>query len=60
MAIMRSMVANGYGYSLANIQPKSGVSADGKALRFEPLAEPIRPLRMRLTAAQTSYDTSTL
>nr|WP_095588245.1 LysR family transcriptional regulator [Actibacterium ureilyticum] len=48
MAVMRSMVANGYGYSIANIRPLSDRSPDGKPLCFVPLIEDARPMRMGL------------
>ncbi|KUP90826.1 LysR family transcriptional regulator [Tritonibacter horizontis] len=48
MAVMRSLVANGFGYSIANIRPLSNVSPDGKPLKFIPLRRPARPMRMGL------------
>ncbi|WP_333827636.1 LysR family transcriptional regulator [Pararhodobacter sp.] len=52
MAVMRSLVANGYGYSIANVRPLSDQSPDGKPLRFIPLSGPVRALRMGLLMAQ--------
>ena len=34
MAVMRSLVANGFGYSIANIRPLNDMSPDGKPLKF--------------------------
>lgn len=48
MAVMRSLVANGFGYSMANIRPLNDLSPDGKPLRFIPLQQPARPMRMGL------------
>jgi DNA-binding transcriptional LysR family regulator len=48
MAVMRSLVANGFGYSIANIRPLNDLSPDGKPLRFIPLQQPARPMRMGL------------
>ncbi|MGB3148388.1 MAG: LysR family transcriptional regulator [Paracoccaceae bacterium] len=48
MAVMRSLVANGFGYSIANVRPLSGLSPDGKPLKFIPLKQPARPMRMGL------------
>jgi len=38
MEVMRSLVANGFGYSIANIRHTSERAPDGKLLRFVPLA----------------------
>lgn len=48
MAVMRSLVANGFGYSIANVRPLNRVSPDGKELRFIPIRGRVRPLRMGL------------
>jgi len=48
MAVMRSLVANGFGYSIANVRPLNDCSPDGKPLKFIPLAGPVRPMRMGL------------
>lgn len=48
MAVMRSLVANGYGYGIANIRPLSDHSPDGKPLRFIPLIGDLRPMVMGL------------
>lgn len=52
MAVMRSLVANGYGYSIANVRPLNDHSPDGKPLRFIPISGPVRPMRMGLLMAQ--------
>lgn len=46
MAVMRSLVANGFGFSVANIRPHSDLSPDGRALSFIPLKGTPRPLRL--------------
>ncbi|MEP2628216.1 MAG: LysR family transcriptional regulator [Hyphomicrobiales bacterium] len=46
MAVMRSLVANGFGFSVANIRPHSDLSPDGRALSFIPLEGGLRPLRL--------------
>lgn len=48
MAVMRSLVANGFGYGIANIRPHSDLSPDGRKLRFIPLTGPVRPMEMGL------------
>lgn len=44
MAVMRSLVANGFGFSVANIRPHSDLSPDGRALCFIPFEGAPRPL----------------
>lgn len=52
MAVMRSLVGNGFGYSIANVRPLNDRAPDGRPLRFVPLAGPVRALRMGLLTAQ--------
>jgi DNA-binding transcriptional LysR family regulator len=44
MAVMRSLVANAFGFSVANIRPQSDLSPDGRELRFIPLEGSPRPM----------------
>jgi DNA-binding transcriptional LysR family regulator len=60
MAVMRSLVANGYGYSIANVRPLSSRAPDGGKLRFIPLTGDVRPLRMGMVMARGADRTSTL
>lgn len=46
MAVMRSLVANGFGYSIVNVRPLNDIAPDGKPLRFIPLAGNPRPMNM--------------
>lgn len=48
MAVMRSLVANGFGFAVANIRPFSDLSPDGRPLRFVPLKGEQRPMRLGL------------
>ena len=48
MAVMRSLVANGFGYSIINIRPLSDRAPDGRKLRFLPLTGDVRPMRLGL------------
>ncbi|HEX9858632.1 MAG TPA: LysR family transcriptional regulator [Paracoccaceae bacterium] len=52
MAVMRSLVANGFGYSIANIRPSSDRAPDGRKLRYVPLTGPLRPMRMGLALSE--------
>lgn len=46
MSVMRAMVANRFGYSIANIRPISTYALDGGKLSFVPLTGNLRPMRM--------------
>lgn len=46
MAVMRSLVANGFGYSIANIRPLNDMAPDGKPLRYVPLSGDVRPMKL--------------
>ena len=54
MAVMRSLVGNGFGYSIANIRPLNNQSPDGKPLRFIPLVGGVRPMKMGLLMANAA------
>jgi len=60
MAVMRGLVANGFGYSIANIHPRNDLSPDGKPLRYIPLSGQNRPLRMGALLAQGSENVLTV
>jgi DNA-binding transcriptional LysR family regulator len=51
LAVMRSLVGNGFGYSIANVLSPVDLSPDGKPLRYVPLAGKTRALRMGLLTA---------
>ncbi len=46
MAVLRSLVANGFGYSIANIRPLNDLAPDGRALCFLPLTGQVRPMNL--------------
>ncbi|MBY5974792.1 LysR substrate-binding domain-containing protein [Pseudooceanicola marinus] len=58
IAVVRSLVANGFGYSIANMRPLNGVSPDGKPLRFIPLAGDLRPMKMGLMMTHQAETTN--
>lgn len=60
MSVMRSMVANGFGFSIANIRPLNLLSPDGKKLIFIPLSGEVRPMRLGLLKAKNENDTNTI
>ena len=52
MALVRSMVANGFGYSLGNIHPQKDTAPDGTPLKCVPLHDGLRPMQMGLARRQ--------
>lgn len=52
MSVMRAMVANRFGYSIANIRPVSSYALDGGKLAFVPLTGDLRPMRMGIVAVR--------
>ncbi|GAA6164619.1 LysR family transcriptional regulator [Pelagimonas sp. KU-00592-HH] len=60
MSIMRSLVANGFGFSIANVLPLNNLSPDGKVLRFIPLPADARPMLIGLLRPRNETPTNTL
>lgn len=52
--IIRSMVANGYGYALFNARPKNAAALDGKQLQVVPLKGPYRPMTLGIASLRQS------
>lgn len=57
--VVRTMVANGYGYSLANVRPRSDFALDGKRIARVRIAGDHRPMRLGL-ATLANYRKSQL
>ena len=60
MAVTRSLVANGFGYSIANVRPLTDTAPDGRKLRFVPLAGNLRPLRLGLVTSEGAENVLTV
>jgi DNA-binding transcriptional LysR family regulator len=60
MAVMRSLVANGFGYSFANIRPLSDRAPDGKPLAFVPLSGGVKPMQLGLVMARDAQSLVTI
>jgi len=60
IAVMRTMVANGFGYGIANMRPLNTMSPDGKLLVFVPLLGDIRPLMMGIALPNAEHRTLTV
>ncbi|MFV0383141.1 LysR substrate-binding domain-containing protein [Paracoccus sp. (in: a-proteobacteria)] len=48
VAVMRSLVANGFGYSIVNVRPMHDVAPDGNPMKFVPLAGRQRAMKLGL------------
>ncbi|MFT4716743.1 MAG: DNA-binding transcriptional LysR family regulator [Paracoccaceae bacterium] len=59
MAVMRSLVANGFGYSIANLRPVNDRAPDGKPLKFIPLTGDVQPMQLGLLMS-TDADTASV
>lgn len=60
IAVMRTMVANGFGYGIANMRPLNNISPDGKRLVFVSLGGDIRPLAMGVLLPHAEHRTQTV
>lgn len=58
--VIRSMVANGFGYTLVNVRPGIGRAPDGRGFTVLPLREPARPLHAGLAAMATAREPRTV
>lgn len=57
VAVARALVANGFGYSVANIRPLTDRAPDGQRLAFVPLMGPGRTLSLGLLLAEGARST---
>lgn len=64
MAVMQSLVGQGFGYSIANIRPWSDRSPDGQRLRYVPLSGSkigaLRPMRLGLVLSEGAQSSQTV
>lgn len=57
ISMLRSLVANGYGYALLNIRPKLDRAPDGTALAMIPLGGDCRPMALGLATIRSDRET---
>lgn len=57
MAVMRALVANGFGYSIVNLRPMNDLAPDGKPLHFVPLTGDQRPMKLGILMSSGSDHT---
>lgn len=60
MSVMRAMVANRFGYSIANIRPIPHQALDGGRLISVPLSGDLRPMRMGIVAMRDASPSLTV
>jgi DNA-binding transcriptional LysR family regulator len=60
IAVMRTMVANGFGYGIANMRPLNTLAPDGKPMAFLPLAGDLRPLTLGIALPHAEHRTQTV
>lgn len=58
MSVMRSLVANGFGYSLANIRLLNDHAPDGKPLKVLPLVGTHRPMCLGVLTSRDAHQAS--
>jgi len=58
--VIRSMVANGFGYTLVNIRPGIARALDGRGFAVLPLREPARPLHAGLAMIGSAHQPRTV
>lgn len=46
--VLRTTAANGYGYTLSNVRPRSHVAMDGRGLKYIPLLDNLKPMKIVL------------
>jgi DNA-binding transcriptional LysR family regulator len=60
MAVVHSLVGNGFGFSIANTRPDFSTAPDGKPLRFVPLEDNLKPMRMGLLCPTWGFQPPTI
>ncbi|MGO4852076.1 LysR family transcriptional regulator [Phaeovulum sp. W22_SRMD_FR3] len=55
--VIRTMVANGFGYTIANIRPRSDVALDGRGVVKLRIAGPQQPMRLGLLRVARQHPT---
>lgn len=60
MGVMRSMVANGFGYGLANLRPQNEQSPEGLPLKTIPLEGEYRPVTIGIGSMRSDYTSAVM
>lgn len=57
VAVLRSLVANGFGYALLNIRSRIDLAPDGKGVAMVPLQGGYRPMTLGLATIRSDFET---
>lgn len=60
ISVQRSLVANGFGFGIANMRTVSELSLDGKSLKFIPLLTDVPPLRLGIAMSRATHVSRTI
>ncbi|MCA0997691.1 LysR family transcriptional regulator [Alloyangia pacifica] len=60
IAVMRSLVANGFGYGMGNTHPATDLAPDGRRLKFIPMTGPVRTLKLGLLMSEGARSSRTI
>lgn len=55
LSVVRSLVANGFGFGLSNVRPRSDHAPDGEPLVFRPLSDAVRPMVLGLATKRSDH-----
>lgn len=58
--VIRTMVANDYGYSIANVAPRSQIALDGKAIQYIPIADEVPIMKIGLFSLKSTQHTQAI
>ncbi|UXM95140.1 LysR family transcriptional regulator [Bartonella sp. HY329] len=58
--VIRTMVANDYGYSIANVAPRSQIALDGKAIQYIPIADEVPVMKIGLFSLKSAQHTKAI
>lgn len=60
IAVLRSLVANGFGYGMLNVMPRTDLAPDGRRLRLVPLSGHVRTLCLGLMMTEGAQGSRTI
>ncbi|UXN03246.1 LysR family transcriptional regulator [Bartonella sp. HY406] len=58
--VIRTMVANDYGYSIANVAPRSQIALDGKVIQYIPIADEVPIMKIGLFSLKSTQHTQAI
>ncbi|MFT9257069.1 MAG: LysR family transcriptional regulator [Acetobacter sp.] len=58
--VQRALITNGYGFGITNMHTVSGISLDGRELKFVPLQSNVQPLKLGIVLSRTAHISRTI